>query len=197
VTDGDRLFSKKGNTKACLIALTPVRFIQLDESIDMNNNERIANEIAGDIAGRSLQRSNDKCYQIPLCFGMDDFPTCSELESIDQNIGLILTTCPGEHKFNSEFGCGIWEMDFERVVSRKRWEDRFTGHILQAVHRFEKRLKNLTVAIHVMETVREDLVTHTTAIKEKVSVQINGKLVSNDTNCGFSYVLFLGPLTTE
>ncbi|MDR0834403.1 MAG: GPW/gp25 family protein [Candidatus Symbiothrix sp.] len=73
----------------------------------------------------------DKFYKLPLRFDtmpedsdtlMVDFPVCNELESIDQNIGLILTTCPGEHKFNGEFGCGIWEMDFERVVSRKKWQ---------------------------------------------------------------------------
>ncbi|GHT43633.1 lysozyme [Bacteroidia bacterium] len=155
-------------------------------------------------------RDDKRFYKLPLYFdgfleqfadtevpeGVD-FPTCSELESIDQHLGLILTTCPGEHLFNPDYGCGIWDMDFERVVSRQRWEDRFTEHILQAVSKFEKRLTNVTAGIRVADTVREDAATRTTAIKKKVSVQINGRLVSDDANCGFRYTLFLGPLTTE
>ena len=31
---------------------------------------------------------------------------CSELESIDQHIELLLTTCPGEHRF----GSGSWTL---------------------------------------------------------------------------------------
>lgn len=37
---------------------------------------------------------------------------CSELESIDQHIELLLTTCPGEHRFDpqirlSDLGVGL------------------------------------------------------------------------------------------
>lgn len=33
---------------------------------------------------------------------------CSELESIDQHIELLLTTCPGEHRFDPKYGCRIY-----------------------------------------------------------------------------------------
>jgi phage baseplate assembly protein W len=122
---------------------------------------------------------------------------CSELESIDQYIEMILTTCPGEHKFNKSFGCGIWDMDFELVVSRQQWEDDFTAHILKAIQNFERRLKGVTVAIHVMEAAKEDLAMKTTAIKKKVHVFVNGILVSSNEPCGFNYILYLGPLSTE
>lgn len=123
--------------------------------------------------------------------------TCSEAESIDQHMELIITTCPGEHKFNKNFGCRIWDMDFERVVLRKKWEEEFTRHILEAVERFESRIKNVDVSIEVMEVVKEDEITKTTAIKKKVIVQIKGTLVSSGAYCGFRYKLFLGPLSTE
>ena len=165
----------------------------------------MANE---EIVGQA--RNDKRFYKLPLYFGDFleqfedtevpegvDFPTCSELESIDQHLELILTTCQGEHLFNPDFGCGIWEMDFDRVESRQKWEDQFTEHIVQAVSKFEKRLTGVTVAIRVADTVRENAVTRTTAIKKKVSVQINGKLASEGANCGFNYTLFLGPLTTE
>ncbi|WP_029906685.1 GPW/gp25 family protein [Prevotella sp. 10(H)] len=123
--------------------------------------------------------------------------TCSEIESIDQHIELIITTCPGEHKFNKNFGCRIWDMDFERVVLRKKWEEEFTGHIADAIQRFESRIKDIEVAIQVMEVTREDSITKTTAIKKKVIVQVKGILVSSGGYCEFRYKLFLGPLSTE
>ncbi|MDR1347220.1 MAG: GPW/gp25 family protein [Prevotellaceae bacterium] len=142
-------------------------------------------------------------YRLPINFDsvFDEtapgMPVCSELESIDQYIEMIITTCPGEHKFNKNFGCGIWDMDFELVVSRKQWEEDFTARILKAVQSFERRLKDVTVAIRVMEAAKEDLAMKTTAIKKKVHVFVNGKLVSSNESCGFNYILYLGPLTTE
>lgn len=142
-------------------------------------------------------------YKLPIRFDSvfdetaPNMPVCSELESIDQQIELIITTCPGEHKFDRNFGCGIWDMDFERVVSRKQWEDDFSAHILKAVQSFEKRLKDITVTIQVMDATREDLVMKTTAIKKKVHVFVNGKRISTNEACGFNYSLYLGPLSTE
>ncbi|GHT41263.1 lysozyme [Bacteroidia bacterium] len=142
-------------------------------------------------------------YKLPIRFNtvsensVVELLTCSELESIDRNIELIITTCPGEHKFNKNFGCHIWDMDFELVFSRKKWEEDFTAHILQAVRDFEQRLKEITVFLHIMEVARQDALSKTTAIKKRVEVFVNGRLVSTNETCGFKYVLYLGPLSTE
>jgi phage baseplate assembly protein W len=142
-------------------------------------------------------------YQLPVRFNtvaegsVLELSSCSEKESIDRHIELILTTCPGEHKFDRNFGCRIWDMDFELVFSRKKWEDDFRSHILQSVRDFERRLKDVTVFLRIMEVAREDLIMQTTAVKKKVVVFINGKLVSTDETCGFHYTLYLGPLSAE
>lgn len=142
-------------------------------------------------------------YKLPLnldvIFNEDhaEIATCSEVESIDQHIELIITTCPGEHKFNKNFGCRIWDMDFERVVSRKKWEEDFAAAIKKAVEAFEQRIKDVDVTIHIMEVTREDRLTKSTAIKKKVDVKVKGQLVSSAYNCTFKYRLFLGPLSTE
>lgn len=142
-------------------------------------------------------------YKLPIKFDSifdeagGEMAMCSEQEAIDQNIELLITTCPGEHKFNKNWGCRIWDMDFELVYSRKEWEDDFTAYILKAVQSFEQRLKDVVVSIQVLEVAREDLVMKTTAIKKKVMVYINGIMVSTGERCGFKYALFLGPLSTE
>lgn len=146
---------------------------------------------------------NSIYYKLPLDFSsvfIEDekkMQTCNEVDSIDQYIELLLTTCPGEHKFNKQFGCRIWEMDFENVVSRKEWEDNFIGYILESVRIFEKRLKDVSVDINVNDVVRKDYSLQTTAIKKEVIVMIESRLVSNNEPCTFRYALYLGPLSTE
>lgn len=146
---------------------------------------------------------NNSFYKLPIRFDSlineegVQMRMCSELESIDQHIELLLTTCPGEHKFNKNYGCRIWDMDFERVVSRQKWEEDFKRYIEESILKFEPRLQHITIAIQIMEVAREDRVLKTTAIKKKVQVFINADLVSSGERCGFDYTLYLGPLTTE
>jgi len=144
----------------------------------------------------------DKYYKLPIKFDSifedgDGMSVCNEKESIDQNLELLITTCPGEHRFDKNFGCGIWYMDFERIVSRSRWEEQFITYITNAVRTYETRLKNISVNLDVREVTREDFALQTTAVKKKVMVYINGNLISNDEYCGFYYSLYLGPLSTE
>lgn len=143
-------------------------------------------------------------YKLPIRFNSifeeesdDIMPMCNEMESIDQHIELLITTCPGEHKFNKSYGCLIWDMDFERVVARQRWEDDFTTYITNSINDFETRLKDVYVSIEIMEVTREDTITKTTAIKKKVIVRTTGILSSTGDKCGFKHILFLGPLSTE
>jgi len=147
--------------------------------------------------------SSPQYYKIPIKFDSvfnedgKKMATCDEVGSIDQYIELLLTTCPGEHKFDKNFGCRIWDMDFERVVFRKKWEDDFTFYIQEAVQIFEKRLKNVNVSINIKDVARENYMLQTTAIKKEVIVYIESQLVSNNEPCKFQYTLYLGPLSTE
>lgn len=147
--------------------------------------------------------NSGRYYKLPIRFDSvfneetENMGTCSEVNSIDQYIELLLTTCPGEHKFNKNFGCRIWDMDFERVVSRSKWKDDFTICILEAVQLFEKRLKDVTVQINIKDVTREDYTLQTTAIKKEVMVYIDSHLVSNNEPCKFQYALYLGPLSTQ
>lgn len=146
---------------------------------------------------------NSKYYSLPLNLSTvfrDDgekMKMCSEVESIDQYIELILMTCPGEHKFNKEFGCRIWEMDFENVISRKEWLDAFTTHVTNAITGFEKRLYDVSAEISINDIARQDQITKTTAIKKEVKIYVTSRLISNGEPCKFYYALYLGPLSTE
>ncbi len=146
---------------------------------------------------------NNTFYRLPVRFDSifeengGDMPKCSELESIDQHIELLLTTCPGELKFDRNFGCRIWDMDFERVVSRKNWENDFKACVLECVQKYEPRLGELSVNIEIKDVTRADSALQTTAIKKEVLILINARLLSTGSPCGFHFILYLGPLSTE
>lgn len=73
-------------------------------------------------------------------------------------MNLLISTCPGEHDYDKEFGCKIFDLDFERITSRTRWEGKFTEYIKEAISRYEKRLTNVDVRVQINDKIRQDTV---------------------------------------
>ncbi len=144
-----------------------------------------------------------KNYSLPLHFGSffteegGRLSTCSLLESIDHHLELLLTTCPGEHYFNKEYGTMIWEQDFELVASRSQWEESFINFIYKTVVENEKRILNIDVSIKLREVLREEGLSKSVAVRQRVDIYVLGRLLSTGEKCGFNYTLFLGPLSNE
>ena len=142
-----------------------------------------------------------KNYRLPLnldgFFGATggDLPKCTEMESIDKYIEMLLITYPGEHRFDPEFGTKIWDLDFESVVTQVQWVETFRGYVREAVVKYEKRITDINVAIDVKEVVRDEGIADAVAIRRRVDVVIKAKLVSNGEKCAFGYSLYLGPLS--
>lgn len=145
----------------------------------------------------------DRFYSIPLQLASipngepEPLDTCSEQQSIDSLLELLLTTCPGEHKFDNGWGCEIWDLDFEIITSRNRWENRCTKLVTQMVTKYEPRLENLNVTCRIIEVTRADGVFNTPAIKKKVNIYINATMKSTGEKCCFYYKLYLGPISSE
>ena len=96
----------------------------------------------------ALTYMETKFCKLPLDFeallnedvGNNHLASCNEIDSIDQFIELLISTAPGEHTFDKEFGCEIFYLDFESIVSHTRWEGQFSEYITKAITRYEKRL---------------------------------------------------------
>ncbi len=121
--------------------------------------------------------------------------TCSELESIDQHIGLLLTTHCGEHGFDKEFGTRLWEIDFENIVSRSAWEDTFVKFISEAIQHNEKRLTETTIQIDVRDTLQEEASMQGYSVRKRVDIIILGTVISTGRQHGFKHTIYLGPLS--
>lgn len=142
-------------------------------------------------------------YKLPLDIGRlfsengGRLEQCTELESIDQHIGLILVTHQGEHAFDQQYGTKLWEMDFENISSRSKWETQFKGYIRQAITAHEKRIKDVDITIDVRDTVREDVSTKAFNVRKKVDVIVLCTVVSTGAKQGFKHVIYLGPLSRD
>jgi phage baseplate assembly protein W len=142
-------------------------------------------------------------YKLPIDFSrlfesdIRNLTTQNEKDSIRQNLELILTTSPGEHKFNPQFGCKIWNLDFERVESRGIWEENFIKFILDAVKQYETRICDVEVSVVFADAKREDLLMKAVFIKTKANIRIKSRLKEGGERFSFSYSLFLGPLNPD
>lgn len=142
-------------------------------------------------------------YKIPTNFSDiientgENRKICSEKESINQYIELLLMTCPGEHRFDKNFGSKIWDMDFERVVSRIKWENEFCQYMQDSITNYEHRITNVEITASIQDAVREDPISKSVSVKKKVIVKIACRLLSTGEQCLFYNILYLGPLSSE
>lgn len=142
-------------------------------------------------------------YKLPLRLndifeeGQGILGKCSEMESIDQNIEMLLTTCPGEHHFDEDYGSHIWDLDFERVVEADKWKTVFTSHVRSSIEAYEPRLRNVSVASEMKDVVKEDCLMESVTVRKRVDIYVTGVLNSNDQMSRFGYTIYLGPLSSQ
>jgi phage baseplate assembly protein W len=102
--------------------------------------------------------------------------------SISQYIELIIFTRYGEHRFKPDFGCEIWDLDFELIISESMWEEKLRQSLLRSITQYEKRIYDVHIDVHI-------------EIKKKVEIVVSGKMQQTGENYVFTTSLFLSPLS--
>lgn len=115
--------------------------------------------------------------------------------SISNNIELIIFTRKGENRYNTDFGCEIWDLDFELIVSESLWEEKFRKSLLKSIRDYEKRIEEVEVTIQINEIEQFMPSKKVTEIKKKVLIYVEGKMKETKERYFFSTSLFLSPLS--
>lgn len=142
-------------------------------------------------------------YKLPLDFsrffeeGGGQLDKCTELESIDQHIEMLFTTCPGEHRFDADFGCRIWDLDFQAIASFELWEKQFKQYIRESIMRYETRITDLNLDIRLRDIVKEERTNCSVAVRKRADIYVTARVISTDTPVKLKYTLYLGPLSNE
>jgi phage baseplate assembly protein W len=119
---------------------------------------------------------------------------CNLPDSITQYIHLIITTAFGEMQQDENFGCGIWDTDFDNLVSNNRIRERIKLSVYHSVTGYEKRLQSVKVDVFVKEEELPNKI-NGRQVKKRLDVQLTA--VNRLTNEPFIFrdSFFTGPLS--
>lgn len=143
-----------------------------------------------------------KLYQMPLAFGTlmqrgKELPSVNLGTSIAQNIFLIVSTKYKEHRFDPEYGCEIWERDFETITSPLVWQEEINRSILKCLARYEPRLENVTVDTQIEEQEHVHPTTRIRSVKKRVTANVRGVIKSTGEAFFCSPKLFISPISLD
>lgn len=117
-------------------------------------------------------------------------------KSISNHIELIIFTRYGEHRYQDDFGCEIWDLDFELIVSESIWEEKFRKSLLKSITDYEFRIYDTAVEVHITEVENVYPLRNITEIKKKVDISVRARIKTTGEKYFFNTALFLSPLST-
>ena len=119
-------------------------------------------------------------YSMPLSFGdlinKKDMPKCSLIQSVAQNLHLMLITHFGENRNNPDFGCSIWENEFDVISSYDSNKEELRDSIINSISLFEKRITNVSVLIEFKQEQFTSKSGSEVSIKRKIEISITRDL---------------------
>lgn len=136
-------------------------------------------------------------YRLPLDLAgiveRQQLPRCSVQESIAQHLYLMLTTYFGESRYEPEFGCQVWEQDFEAMTTM-RWRDSVQHSVEHAIRAYEPRLVRARAQVAVMDFELKNV---SPRIRKRLEVTISAALHRTDEPFTFQASLFVAPLSID
>lgn len=138
-----------------------------------------------------------KPFDFTRIFSNNTLESCNIGMSISQHIELIIFTRFGEHRFVPDYGCEVWELDFELIVNQMMWEDKMCKSLARSIAGQETRIYNIAVEINVRDVEKIFPLKRITEIKKQVDIIVTGKMLSTGENYVFNTALFLSPLSTQ
>lgn len=140
-------------------------------------------------------------YKIPLQLNAvtegRELPACDLETSIQKSLELIITTKFGEHRSDPTFGCEIWDLDFELIVSARLWEEKLRQSLLKSITSHEHRLTNIEINATISDIEKFNVLKQFTEIKKRVDIHITGQMKKTGEMFVFHTALFLSPLSVD
>jgi phage baseplate assembly protein W len=136
-----------------------------------------------------------KPFRLNQLFQGYDLATQDVGASISQYIELIIFTRYGEHRFMPDFGCEIWDLDFELIVSESMWEEKLRQSLLRSINKYEQRIYHVEVDVKINEVNKFYPLRNISEIKKRVEITVKGIIHKTGEHYSFSTALFLSPLS--
>jgi phage baseplate assembly protein W len=127
----------------------------------------------------------------------NELPNCDLKESITKTLELIIMTRFGEHRHDPTFGCEIWDLDFELIVSENKWEEKLRQSLLKSITTHEHRLSGIQLNVAITEIEKFHLLKQYAEIKKRVDIHLTGIIHKTGESFNFNNSLFLSPLAVD
>lgn len=134
-------------------------------------------------------------FSLPLDLGCvihrEEHPRVSLQQSVMQHLHLLLTTAFGEFPGDEDFGCGIWDHDFDNVTSAHKLKEVIRQSLLVSIREKEKRLSHTRVDLMIIQEEMPGV--H--SIKKRASITVSGILTQTNEPFSFKDSFYVGPLS--
>lgn len=138
-------------------------------------------------------------YSLPLLLdrvmNKQEHPKISLQQSVIQYLHLLTTTAFGEFPGDHDFGCSIWDYDFDNVTSAHKLKEIIRQSLLQAIQQHEKRLSNIRVELMIFQEEMQERAKAGSRVKKRIDISITGILQSTNEKLNFKDSFFIGPLS--
>jgi phage baseplate assembly protein W len=139
-----------------------------------------------------------KFYTLPLQVNLllkkEQHPLCTLPQSIAQNIYLVITSHFGESYYDEDYGCLIWEKDFE-LMSNMKWIENIEPALVRSIQKSEHRLSNVDVKIQVDEF--EFISKKSARAKKRIHILVMGTITKTNEAFRFSEKIYISPLSLD
>ena len=136
-------------------------------------------------------------FELTTALAGNEMPTCSLMESIKKNLELVIMTRFGEHRSDPSFGCEIWDLDFELIVSENLWEEKLRQSLLRSINTYENRLTEIQLTVAISEVEKSHVFKQYSEIKKRVDIHLKGIINKTGEVFSFTNSLFLSPLSID
>ena len=119
-------------------------------------------------------------------------PLCGLKDSIAQNLHLIISTYRGEAAFSDDFGCSLWDEEFNLQLDIQ-WKENLYESLREAIDKFERRLKLIDLKASLeeqSEIVGKDRV----RLRRRLKIEIYGIIRKTNEPFNFNDIIFISPL---
>lgn len=142
---------------------------------------------------------NHHYYRAPLNLGQltksRPMAKCDIGESISQVLFLLICTRKGEMPGEPDFGCDIWDLQFEQIQDQRKWTDAIEVSLQQCINRFENRLYDAQVDASLREVEVAYPFRKYPDIKHQAHIQIKARLRYSGEPFNFSTDVFVSPIS--
>jgi phage baseplate assembly protein W len=137
-------------------------------------------------------------YQLPLKLG--DLMSgkmhakVSLSDSIKQHLHLIITTSFGEMQFDENFGCSLWDDDFDNLTAINKIREKTKNSILYSINKYETRIENIKLDLQIREA-ELSMIKNGKYVKKRLDLLITANICSTNLPLEYRDSFYTGPLS--